>query len=493
MPLLSIITINRDDAHGLAVTADSIAVLKFRDFEWLVIDGNSSDHSVEIALAFHADRLISEADSGRYDAMNKGIQLATGRYVIFMNSGDAFHDPDCLNFLPTVPASAELLHGNAVFEENGQHFSFLSRIDNLWSFVRHNPFCHQALIYGRNELLAIACYDLVYAISADFDLTYRYVRAYGCCRRPEFIAVFRTGGYGRQNQLLSLRERLRALRRSGPWYIFAGALVSTPYVLAKFLLIALIEPLGGLAIYRTLRTRLHRLTGKNVPAALPGRQVRVLGVAISPTRVAETGVISFVNPFSIMQIARSELSDEDLERINFYSDGFALCRLAGWRTGSNIERFSFDFSSLAGEILADAERQRKRLAVVGANPESNQRFAEFLSETFPHIDCVYRRNGYFSSPQQQLSVAHDVAGTSPDIVLVGLGAGLQEQFALQIVASGAKAVIYTCGGFIDQTADSGHCYYPDWANRWNLRWLYRILREPRRLIRRSIPASSRST
>ena len=484
MPLLSIITINRNNASGLVVTAESIAKLGFRDFEWLVIDGSSSDNSMEVALQYHPDTLVSEPDAGRYDAMNKGTALARGRHVIFMNSGDAFHDPDCLNFLPDTRPDARLIHANAIIEENSLRFTFISRIDSLWSFVRHNPFCHQALIYRRNELQAIGCYDLSYRVSADFDLTYRYVKAYGCCRRQEFIAVFSTGGFGRQNQLYSLRERLRTLYRSGPWFVFACALLSTPYVLSKFLLISILEPIGGLAIYRCARTIVHRLTGKKLPVAITGNKVRVLGVKISPSRTNETGVISFVNPYSVIQVARSKLSAAELEQITFYSDGFALCCFVGWRTGINIVRLSFDFTSLAGEILAEADRQCKRLAVVGATPESNRRFAIFLSKNFPGIDCVYLRNGYFTSVEQQLSVAREVAAVSPDIVLIGLGAGLQEQFGLQIIAAGASSVIYTCGGFIDQTANAGRNYYPVWVDHWNLRWLYRIVREPRRLLLR---------
>lgn len=481
MPLLSIVTINLNDASGLAATAASIHALVFKDYEWLVIDGGSTDDSLEVIKRTQPAYFVSEDDLGRYDAMNKGIRMATGTYAIFMNSGDRFHHPECLNFLVSS-TGRKLIHGNAVFEEGGKRFSFLSRIEGPLSFVRHNPFCHQALIYHLPALRELGGYNLDYRVSADFDLTYRYVRKYGCRRSGEFIAEFTTGGFGRQNQLHSLNERLRSLYKSGPVGIFLLALISAPYVVAKFGAIALLEPIGVLGLYREARSRAHRWMGHRNSAAdaVPG--VVMLGIRIQAARITDQGAISFVNPYSLVQVARSSIADEDLQHITFYSDGILLCLLARFFYGVEIRRLSFDFTSVADEMLTDADSHRRQLAIVGGTDASSAGFARYLAQHYPKIELDLVRNGYFKTRDEMQELAMALSKRPPQFVLLGMGGGLQEQFAVQLIRAGFKGVVYTCGGFFDQTVSSGRNYYPQWINRLHLRWAYRIYREPGRLL-----------
>ena len=88
--MLSIITINKDNRIGLQKTIDSLGSLGERNYQWVCIDSVSTDGSVELANQFKTkdDIVISEKDTGIYNAMNKGISLAKGDYVLFLNSGD---------------------------------------------------------------------------------------------------------------------------------------------------------------------------------------------------------------------------------------------------------------------------------------------------------------------------------------------------------------------------------------------------------------------
>ncbi|MBT8256011.1 MAG: glycosyltransferase [Bacteroidia bacterium] len=98
MPIISVITVNYNNASGLENTLQSVAAQSLEDFEYVVVDGNSSDHSKEVLSVYSKDitRWISEPDTGVYQAMNKGIRLANGKYVLFLNSGDTFVGPDVL-------------------------------------------------------------------------------------------------------------------------------------------------------------------------------------------------------------------------------------------------------------------------------------------------------------------------------------------------------------------------------------------------------------
>lgn len=99
MPKLSIITINLNNSKGLQKTIESVVNQTITDFEYLVIDGGSTDGSVEV-IKKYADKIaywVSEPDKGIYNAMNKGIKVATGEYCLFLNSGDTLYNSDILN------------------------------------------------------------------------------------------------------------------------------------------------------------------------------------------------------------------------------------------------------------------------------------------------------------------------------------------------------------------------------------------------------------
>lgn len=99
--ILSIITVNKNNSYGLRKTMLSVVQQSFSDFEYIIIDGNSSDNSVDVikellANSHFQSNWVSENDSGIYNAMNKGIKVAKGDYLLFLNSGDSFTDNDCL-------------------------------------------------------------------------------------------------------------------------------------------------------------------------------------------------------------------------------------------------------------------------------------------------------------------------------------------------------------------------------------------------------------
>lgn len=114
---LSIITVNLNQADGLAKTLDSVREQSFRDFEHIVVDGGSTDGSLEVIRA-RADGLAfwaSEPDAGIYAAMNKGLRRAQGEYVYLLNSGDRLYSPDTLERVFAHEERGEdLLYGNTV-------------------------------------------------------------------------------------------------------------------------------------------------------------------------------------------------------------------------------------------------------------------------------------------------------------------------------------------------------------------------------------------
>lgn len=86
------------------------------------------------------------------------------------------------------------------------------------------------------------------------------------------------------------------------------------------------------------------------------------------------------------------------------------------------------------------------------------------------------RNGYFLLPEDRTQEIKKIVAENPDFVIVGMGSPLQEQFALDLKEAGFQGIVFTCGGFLHQTAN-GINYYPDWINRYNLRAFYRLYKE----------------
>ena len=118
---LSIISINRNNAGGLRKTIESVLAQTYRDIEYIIIDGASTDNSVDVirASALQAEGLamkwISEKDNGIYNAMDKGIKMATGEYIQILNSGDILAAPNVTErMLAAMPDGVDILYGNMV-------------------------------------------------------------------------------------------------------------------------------------------------------------------------------------------------------------------------------------------------------------------------------------------------------------------------------------------------------------------------------------------
>lgn len=152
----SIITVNFNNKEGLKKTIESVMCQSFRDFEHIIIDGGSTDGSVDVLQEYneHITYWVSEKDNGIYNAMNKGIAKSTGEYLNFMNSGDCFYDADVLAKVNSYNSDADFIVGKDYhFNEKKQkghasvqpprttmiHF-FVSTLDHQSSFIKRELF-----------------------------------------------------------------------------------------------------------------------------------------------------------------------------------------------------------------------------------------------------------------------------------------------------------------------------------------------------------------
>ena len=176
-PKFSIITVTYNAAPVIRPTLDSVQAQTYTNYEYILVDGGSKDDTVAIAKESGIDfaHIISERDKGIYDAMNKGIALATGDYLCFLNAGDAFYTPDTLQTVVNAIANEkelpDVVYGETAEVDDNRNFVRMRRLQapkelNWRSFKNGMLVCHQAF-YARREIVPM--YDLKYSLSADVD------------------------------------------------------------------------------------------------------------------------------------------------------------------------------------------------------------------------------------------------------------------------------------------------------------------------------------
>ncbi len=171
--LFSIITVVKNDRTGFRETMESVERQSFTEFEWIVVDGASTDGTVDlIRSAECVSHWSSEVDRGIYHAMNKGIAEANGDYLVFLNAGDAFTNDDVLQLTSNLIRSTnepDIVFGGAyLMFPQGKHKYRGPR--DVKRYIWHGlPAVHQATYY-RREIIELNSYDLRYRICGDYYL-----------------------------------------------------------------------------------------------------------------------------------------------------------------------------------------------------------------------------------------------------------------------------------------------------------------------------------
>lgn len=216
---VSIITINYNNLSGLKRTRESIVSQTYKDYEWIVIDGGSTDGAREF-LQEHTNEMsywCSEQDSGVYNAQNKGTSRASGDYCIFMNSGDSFYSEDVLEKVFYETHNDDVLYGDWVrVFPNGKkrYIEPANRADYAFFFV--DNICHQAM-FIKTSLLKESPYDESYRLYADWakwtefaykGKTFKYIH--------QRICNFMMDGMSAENEENNARERKRVIEEYYP-------------------------------------------------------------------------------------------------------------------------------------------------------------------------------------------------------------------------------------------------------------------------------------
>jgi glycosyltransferase involved in cell wall biosynthesis len=211
---VSIITINRDNRAGLEKTIASVASQTKRPHEFIVIDGGSTDGSTDVISANQAaiTSSVSGPDSGIYHAQNKGMKMATGDYLLFLNSGDVLFNGKVLETVAADLNDAALYYGDLVTEKDGKRTEHISAGEIDVDFMLNSTLWHPCTFIRRYLFESFGGYDETYRIAGDYEFFIR------CLLKPGvkaqhlqlFVSLFDTTGISNDPSHAKLMEEERA-------------------------------------------------------------------------------------------------------------------------------------------------------------------------------------------------------------------------------------------------------------------------------------------
>ncbi len=214
-PLISVVTVSLNGKEYIEDTMLSVIEQSYDNVEYIIIDGESTDETLDIIRKYedHIDCLISEPDSGIYDAMNKAIDLATGDWINFMNCGDSFYNKDVIQTIFSgTHIDTDVIYGDTqfVYDDGSKRIFRAKKLDYFWKGLR---FYHQS-VFVKTALAKLNKFNLNYEIAADYDFLFNlYQRQHSFKDTKIVISNMATGGQSYNRRVQAFQDCRRTVRR----------------------------------------------------------------------------------------------------------------------------------------------------------------------------------------------------------------------------------------------------------------------------------------
>lgn len=223
---ISIITVVYNSVDTIAQAIDSVLSQTYENVEYIIVDGVSTDGTIDIINSYESriSKFISETDHGLYDAMNKGVQMATGNVIGFLNSDDFFIDSNIIESIMSKflkDNSLDVLYGNIQYVDRDNS----SKVVRQWKskpyysnyFENGNVPAHPALYIRREIFFKVGDFNTLFKFSADYDFMLRLFKLhqFNCYYLDKYIVRMRLGGItsgGIKNRILQNIEIYRSWR-----------------------------------------------------------------------------------------------------------------------------------------------------------------------------------------------------------------------------------------------------------------------------------------
>lgn len=223
--LISVITVNLNNASGIESTIKSVINQTNKNYEYLIIDGKSTDRSVEVIKYYdsHIHYWVSEPDYGIYHAMNKGIHNAKAEYLIFLNSGDCFFSSEVLEEFASSNPDQDVISGDILIEYSDSHKKLKKSPDSITAKYLINDYLpHGATFIKRSFIEKCGPYNENYRIISDWEFFLRAFLIYNASylHFNKCISIFKTNGIScrEENAEIIQKERDLILRTTIPYF-----------------------------------------------------------------------------------------------------------------------------------------------------------------------------------------------------------------------------------------------------------------------------------
>ena len=189
-------------------------------------------------------------------------------------------------------------------------------------------------------------------------------------------------------------------------------------------------------------------------------------------------IYTFINPVSYLDAVSH--SDLFAQYDGIFADGTTIVKAIRIFYQKKVEKREMDMSSMARSLFNYATENDKSIYVIASKQEETENAIEKIKNKYPNLNIIGFRSGYFKDSQEIDDTIAKVIGLSPDYLIVGMGIVKQEEFLLKAKKAGYNGIGFTCGAFITQTANYAAeiNFFPEWAVKYNLRFLYRLYKEP---------------
>jgi glycosyltransferase involved in cell wall biosynthesis len=216
LPLVTVITVVFNAVDSIEQTINGVLGQTYENIEYIVIDGKSNDGTLEIIKKYSdkITRWISEEDKGVYDAMNKGVAMATGEWINFMNAGDVFCDKNTVESLfEGISEDTDLVYGNAIeklVSGGAKNLEAGENLENLWKGAL---FGHESL-FVKSNIIKNNLFNLKYKVAADYDFIMKcFYKGYKFEKVGVDVLLFSLPGFSREHWVVASLENWKIARK----------------------------------------------------------------------------------------------------------------------------------------------------------------------------------------------------------------------------------------------------------------------------------------
>lgn len=259
-PLISLITVCYNAGSLLEETLKSAVDQTFQDFELIIIDGGSTDNTLEIAKQFksHLGALVTEPDQGIYDAMNKGVNAAKGEWLYFLNAGDSFYNNEVLSdiFLNRDYSGTDFIYAKVQTKNEPTGINYINgKKVTLADFYSHYPICHQGTFSRKQLFDKLGNFNLKYPLVADSEWFIRVFKnaALKTVFIDKIIAFYDIQGATYHKRMLGYKEYIKVGFVHFPVFIAVKNLLLYPVIWLKVKIIRSFQHMSWFRKYRTLK------------------------------------------------------------------------------------------------------------------------------------------------------------------------------------------------------------------------------------------------